>query len=396
MASLQARHSRKCALARSGRPWTPFASTDGCTCKPGPTYHVVTRVDGRLVREPVGRNRKNAERALARVTIGEADGTFEPIKNIRFDEWADRWLAGLESKPSTVASYRHTVHFAKRAFGHVIVRRLGVDHVKQFLSVCAAARRGVDKSIPMTDSTRAKHLRVLGVCLESAVKAGYAATNPVRRVPAGERPRKRKQEAAYFTNDELPVLFSQLVDRAAHYRLLLELALKTGMRQGELLALTWGDVDLVNGVIHVRRSFTDGHVGTPKNHEKREVFVTQDVVDRLGEWWGESGKPEDDSLVLPGETKTGYLNPQVILRRELYPAMERAGIPREGPTGEKRTFHSLRHTYARLAIENGRPIFWLSKHLGHSSVAVTTEVYGHFEHTTRKREAQAMAGVFGV
>jgi integrase len=85
------------------------------------------------------------------------------------------------------------------------------------------------------------------------------------------------------------------------------------------------------------------------------VFVTEEIVDLLGAWWGECGKPTDDKLVLPGETKTGYLNPQVILRRELYPAMARAGIPRVGPTGEKRTFHSLRHTFARIAIEHNRP-----------------------------------------
>jgi len=206
---------------------------------------------------------------------------------------------------------------------------------------------------------------------------------------------KRKQEAAHFTNDELPVLFEQLRDRGA-YSVLFELALKTGMRQGELLALIWGDVDLVHRVIHVRRTYTDGQLGTPKNHEKREVFVTDDVVDLLGEWWGELGRPDDDRLVLPGDTKTGYLNPQVILRLELYPSMVKAGIDRVGPTGEKRTFHSLRHTYARVAIEQNRPIFWLSKHLGHSSLEVTSGVYGHFKKSTRQREAQAMAGVFGV
>ncbi len=128
----------------------------------------------------------------------------------------------------------------------------------------------------------------------------------------------------------------------------------------------------------------------------REVFVTEDVVALLGSWWGECGKPADEKLVLPGETTTGYLSPQVILRRELYPAMERAGIARIGPTGEKRTFHSLRHTFARIAIEHNRPIFWLSKHLGHSSLDVTSNVYGHFEKATRRREAEAMAGVFGV
>ena len=75
--------------------------------------------------------------------------------------------------------------------------------------------------------------------------------------------------------------------------------------------------------------------------------------------------------------------------------MEAAGIDRVGPTGEKRTFHSLRHTFARVALEHNRPVFWLSK-LGHSSLDVTSNVYGHFEKATRRREAEAIAGVFGV
>jgi integrase len=241
--------------------------------------------------------------------------------------------------------YRTTMAYAKQAFGGIIVRRLTVEHVKTFLRVCTEARRGKNGKLAMSDSTRAKHLRVLGVCLASAVTAGHAGRNPVRDVPKGERPRKRRQEAAYFTNDELPVLFERLRERGETYRVLFELALKTGTRQGELLALTWGDIDLVHSVIHVRRTYTDGNLGSPKNHEKREVFVTEDVVEMLGSWWGDCGKPADNKLVLPGETKTGYLNPQVILRRELYPAMKTAGIPRLGPTGEKRTFHSLRHTF---------------------------------------------------
>lgn len=73
--------------------------------------------------------------------------------------------------------------------------------------------------------------------------------------------------------------------------MLFELALSTGMRQGELLALTWADVDLVHSVIHVRRTYTDANLGSPKNHEKREVFVTEEIVDMLGSWWGACGKP---------------------------------------------------------------------------------------------------------
>ena len=99
-----------------------------------------------------------------------------------------------------------------------------------------------------------------------------------------------------------------------------------------------------------------------------------------------SARRDDDRLPQPA----GDPPPRAV------PRDERAGIPRVGPTGEKRTFHSLRHTFARIAIEHNRPIFWLSKHLGHSSLDVTSNVYGHFEKATRRREAEAMAGVFGV
>lgn len=124
--------------------------------------------------------------------------------------------------------------------------------------------------------------------------------------------------------------------------------------------------------------------------------LTGDVVELLGLTWGELGSPEDGCLVFPADTGSGYMVPTTILRRELYPAMKRAGVPRVGPTGEKRTFHSFRHTYAKRALENGRAVTWLSRHLGHSSLSVTTEVYGHFERAERKREAALMEGVFGV
>jgi integrase len=120
------------------------------------------------------------------------------------------------------------------------------------------------------------------------------------------------------------------------------------------------------------------------------------LVELLGAWWGALGRPDDEKLVFPGETPDGYLNPTTVLRRELYPAIKRAGIPRVGPTGQKRTFHSFRHTHAKVALETGRQLIWLSRRLEHSSLKVTSDVYGHFGARERKAEAELMEGVFGV
>ena len=292
MASLQARHARGCAL---GKPWTPAANVDGCTCPRGPLFHVVVRDGSKAHKKPVGRNRRDADRALAKLSVDVDEGRYVAQKRIRFAAWADQWIKQLEAGPNTVHSYRSTVAYAKRAFGEKDVRRLGVDDIKRLNEIMRKAKLG--------DSTRAKHLRVLHACLASAITSGYAGSNPVALVPKGERPRARRREAAYFTNEELPRLFAGL--DTGVYQLLCLVALKTGMRLGELTALTWGDVDLIGGVVHVRRTYTTGNLGLPKGRERRSVDLTADVVDALGAWWGELGGPGDDTLVLPGPTATG-------------------------------------------------------------------------------------------
>jgi len=384
MASLQAKHSRRCAL---GRPWTPLGEgTDGCTCPDGPIYYVVVREGGQAYKEAVGRDRQQAEVALHRVAAEVEDGDFRPRLNIGFSEWADRWLASLERKPSTVGSYRSTIAHAKGAFGGQRVRRLGPEDIASF--------NGILRERGCSPSTRAKHLRVLGACLQAAIYYRYAGFNPVRELPPAQRPRPERKEAAYFENEELPRLFAHLQDEP--YRTLCLVALKTGMRQGELFALRWCDVDLDQAVVRVRRSYTGGTLGTPKNRERRDVDLISDVVELLSGVRGEWGSANGDSLVFPGDDGVRFLTPSVLLRRQLYPAMARADIQRVGPTQEKRTFHSFRHTFAKRALESGAQITWLSRHLGHSSLKVTTDIYGHWERAERKLQAAKMEGAFPV
>src|SRR5262249_55342881 len=150
------------------------------------------------------------------------------------------------------------------------------------------------------------------------------------------------------------------------YRALCWTALKTGMRQGELLALRWCDVDLDEAVARVRRSYTGGALGTPKNRERRDVDLISDVVELLARRRSEARSGDDKDLVFCASSRQGFLTPASLLRRQLYPAMARAGIQRPGPTQELRTFHSFRHTFAKRALESGAEITWLSRHLGHS------------------------------
>ena len=136
-------------------------------------------------------------------------------------------------------------------------------------------------------------------------------------------------------------------------------------------------------------------VGTPKNRERRDVDLISDVVDLIT-WWRDEHECSTDDLVFPGEKGNTFLSPTVVLRRHLYPAMAAAEIQRAGPTLEKRTFHSFRHTFAKRALESGAQVTWLSRHLGHSSLKVTTDIYGHWERAERKIQAAKMEGAFPV
>ncbi len=395
MASLHARHSRRCAL---GQVWTS-PEADGCTCKP--THYVAARDDrGKLMRERVGKNKRNAIRARDKIAVAVDEGSYVPQKNITFDAWGPQWINALERKGTTIGGYRSTISYAAEVFGAKQVRRLGPDDIarfNQYLTEIRVRRRdgnGGHRMEPLSASTRAKHLRVLGACLNSAIRRKYAALNPVKELPPAEKPRPQRNESAYFTDDELPRLFAEVTPRV--FRTLFLTALKTGMREGEMIALTWGDVNLTGAVASVRRTCTDGIVQDPKNHEPRDVDLTAEVVEMLGAWWGELGSPADGHLVFPGDGRDGYLVNGTILKRELYPAMERAGVTRVGPTGERRTFHSFRHTFARIALEHGAELTWLSRHLGHSTTAVTDRVYGHWSRAARKRAMERIATAFAV
>jgi integrase len=384
MASLQARHSPRCSL---GKSWTPFGqATKGAGCSCEPRYYTVVRRGKRNEKQAVGTKRREAQKALTALQAKIDEGAYRAQRSIRFEQYADQWLDSLDGvKENTRDSYRPAIDYAKKAFGWKQVRNLTPQDVRAFLKVMQKAGA--------SPSTQSKHLRVLGSCLSSAIAHGYAARNPVRELPKSERPRAESKESAYFTNDELPLIFSKLPP--GMYRTIFELALKTGMRQGELVALRWGDVDLTEAVIRVRHNFTAGRLTDTKSRERRDVFLTADAVELLGRWWGESGESDDDALVFPGFGLSGYLSCSTFVN-VLYAAMEAAEVPRVGPTGEKRTFHSLRHTFARIALEANRPLAWVSRHLGHSGVQVTDKCYGHFAREQRKIEMESLAGAFVI
>jgi integrase len=392
MASLQARHSKRCAL---GRPWTTFAAAapgKGCTCTRGPAYYVVVSLDGGgLAREPVGHNRKEAERRLRAIEVRVDQDVYEPADNVTFAEWCDAWLRGLRRKETTRRSYRPSLEYAKQAIGQKPLRKVTTSDVRAFLEHIERVHKSRKPSRQISSTTLAKHLRHLGACLQAAKLEGKIAENPVRLLAPGARPKPTRKRPSYFTNDELARLWPQLLQPAVN-SYLCRTAVVTGMRFGELAALRWDDVSLVDGEIIVSRTYTPG-VGEneTKSGEPRTVDLVPQAKRLLEEWYPQTS---GQGLVFERESG-GHLDGGNVLD-VLYAAMEKAGIPRVSERGGKRTFHSFRHTFARVTLESGAQLEWVQAQLGHSTIVLTRDLYGTWSRKAEKLAARRLKGKFVV
>jgi integrase len=164
-----------------------------------------------------------------------------------------------------------------------------------------------------------------------------------------------------------------------------------GLRAGEAAGLYWSDLDVKNKTLLVRRQFTRGRTGKTKTRKKRAVDVSTVLLaelqtlkkQRQAEYL-ERAKPMPDSVFLgPGQIiweegepvgreEGRPLDMNTWRNRVYWKACDKAGIRR-------RRLHDTRHTFASLLRSNGETLKYVSSQLGHSSIRMTADVYGHLE-----------------
>jgi integrase len=148
------------------------------------------------------------------------------------------------------------------------------------------------------------------------------------------------------------------------------LAIHYGCRQGELLGLKWDDIDLANGTLQVRRTMSESRVGRieerPRNGRGRRIDISPSVAEILATHRETYGS---DDLVF-SMRKSTPVDSRTLLQRSFLPLLNSCGLPRI-------TFHDLRHTCATIRFINGQHPKRVSGILGHSSVAITLDIYSH-------------------
>jgi integrase len=221
---------------------------------------------------------------------------------------------------------------------------------------------------------------VLRNALNTGVRLKMIAANPCQGVKLPRMPR----EPMLFLDGEEVAALAETID--PRYRVMIYTAAYTGLRAGELLALRRQDVDLLRGVIHVRRALKELHgVDTPeaerglvfgptKTHEQRTLSLPRFLRDLLSDHLAQPLPGGNDAEALVFASPNGLpLRHNLWYRRIFKPAV-RAALP---PAKHGLRFHDLRHTAASLLIAAGAHPKAVMERLGHSDIRITMNRYGH-------------------
>jgi integrase len=330
-------------------------------------------------------NSKVAIRAGTHVSL-DSDLTITDV--------AEKWIKRVEANArerATVRQYRqHIQHHILPRIGAVKLAKLTKGHVEGFRDGLLSGDRAMSRPLAQ------KVLRSLKSMLK-VVRCGHLVDDVKVEITKRD---KRKVEAGrdFPTPEEV----GRMVRTAkGKLRALLMTATSTGLRASELRGLRWSDVDLKAGELHVRqRADRWNKIGAPKSDSsRRSIPLGPELMHALKEWKLACPKGEHD-LVFP--TSTGAVEHHKNMIRSLGPVMKQAGIMTKNDT-PKYALHAFRHFFASWCINprdrGGRelPAKIVQTLLGHSSIMMTLDVYGHLfrDGSDRAELAASERALFG-
>lgn len=296
--------------------------------------------------------------------------------------WCDTTLKASPRKPATREQYRNMAkHLQTGDFAAIPLDKLKpIDVTKLLLELCEAG---------LSDSTIRSVYTVARIALDDAVINGLLATNPVAKVA---RPGVARREAVHLPAADVSALLTEA--KASRYYPALVLIAATGCRRGEALALRWKAVDFHKGTAYIGATVSrvDGRLAfsEPKTQRSRRVVPLAPAVIELlmahratqdSEREMAANLWEDNDLVFCTELGRP-VEPRNLLR-VIEAAAKSAGVEGAG-------VHVLRHSAATALLESGVHLKAVSDLLGHSSVAITGDVYAH---TSGSAAAAAVAGL---
>ncbi len=325
------------------------------------------------------KTRKQAQERLRGALI-DADHGIRPIgQRLTVAAYLTEWVetsVTARCRPRTVASYRETAaRYIVPAIGTRALASLQPEDVQRMLSHLTA--RG-----DLSPTTVRYAYVVLRIALGRALKTGRVSRNVCTLV---DPPAKTKTEVKTLTASEVREFLASIAHDPL-YPLFLT-AIATGLRQGELLALSWADVDTKRGTLTVRHTLQQGTktLAEPKTERaKRTLPLPAQVREVLAAHRTRGGIDRLDGFVFETSIRTPLDSRRVT--RDFQAKLERAGLRRQ-------RFHDLRHAYTVLMLEAGEELSVVSRTLGHANLSTTADIYGGLSLAMGMKAADRMDGI---
>ena len=346
------------------------------------TWYVFIDHLGQRKAKKVG-SREAAESVRRVIEAKLALGDLSALEGARhvptLTEYAERWLktdALTRCKPSTIDFYAdYQKRYVLPDFGQTELTAISRDRIKDLIA--RLSERGLARN------TIRLAIASFRVVLSAAVEDGILASNPAVKLGQFVKTGKPEHKAMAMEPEEVEAFLSSALKHFPEYHPLFLIALRAGLRQGEILGLRWGDFQFgrneedTNRYITVQRRWYRGTFSTPKGGKARRVDMSRELrsvllrlrSERLREAASESRVSIADDLLFPGENGNP-LRARRLLDRYFVPLLQRAGLRRF-------RFHDLRHTFGSLLIEAGAPLPYVRDQMGHSSIQITADKYVH-------------------
>lgn len=319
--------------------------------------------------------RKQARAELAK-RIQDASAAPREASKFTFGAFVETyWMPHLERngmKPSTRAGYASALkRHILPVLGGIKLTDISPLHIETFM------KSKLDSKTTLSPKTAVNLLRLIQGVFSVAVDNDLIVRSPVRRK---HKPHVPKSEKTAWTTEQVRAILDEV---EPIYRPLFVCLALTGLRAGELLGLRWKNINLETGELRVEQSLWNKLVVTPKTpSSKASVWFGSVLSGVFTEQRKHSGHGGPDDFVFCKSDGTP-LNPDVLRRDVLYPAMQRLRIPRiKGASG----LHAFRHTAGSVVEARTGRLKLAQRLLRHSSVSTTADIYLH---TTKQAEREA-------
>ena len=332
----------------------------------------------RLRRTVYGKTKREVQEKLR---TAATEGPIE-INRLTVGEFLDHWIESVKVPTiaqSTADRYRTVIKFQLNPhIGGVRLNKLRIVHVEQVVAKLRDSKAAGTTGLAM---------RVLNGALRHASRRGLIPANPC---PDVEKPRVNRVEMKVW-NDEEAKQFLAAVEVHRDHNLFVT-ALTTGMRQGELFALEWGDIDFDGAFLIVRRTLSGTGrkrcIKEPKSGKGRRIDLAPVTLEALTRQRKAMLAEGNINATVFCNREGGWVDRGDIVRRTFLPAIKRADVP-------VIRFHDLRHTHATLLLLADENIKVVSERLGHASIAITLDTYSHVLPTMQKAAADKIQRLFG-